>query len=42
MATTDDDEQGIVRAEYIYTGGSKRLADLKLRVGEWLEERRGW
>ncbi|WP_281275360.1 hypothetical protein [Halorussus ruber] len=36
----DGDEPSIVRAEYVYTGGSKRLADLKLRFGKWLEERR--
>lgn len=41
MTATDDDESSLVRAEYVYTGGSKRLADFKLRVGKWLEERRG-
>ena len=39
-ATDDSDEQSLVRPEYVYTGGSKRLADLKLRFGKWLEERR--
>ncbi|WP_276302276.1 hypothetical protein [Halorussus lipolyticus] len=39
-ARDDADESSLVRAEYVYTGGSKRLADLKLRFGKWLEDRR--
>ncbi|MFC7078846.1 hypothetical protein [Halorussus caseinilyticus] len=37
----EDDEPSIVQPVYVYTG-PKFLADLKLRIGEWLDERRGW
>lgn len=33
---TDTDESG----EYVYTGRPKWIADLKVRFGRWLEQRR--
>jgi hypothetical protein len=39
--TGDGDESSPVQPVYVYTG-PKFLADLKLRIGRWLEEERGW
>ena len=40
MTKTDDDVRN-ASGEYVYTG-PKWLADLKFRLGRWLEEERGW
>ena len=36
MTDTDEGNSG----EYAYTGAPHRLADLKVRIGRWIEERR--
>lgn len=42
MVKSDDtDESDGVEGEHVYIG-SRRLADLKIRFGKWLEEERGW
>lgn len=37
----DNDDPNLVRGEYVQTE-PKFLGDLRLRLGKWLEEERGW